>query len=143
MPVKSSSKSGGCRRKLSRREQKDLDVRISFLEGIVTRDPAYMDALQILGDDYTSRGRFVAGLKIDERLAGLRPDDPTVHYNLACSYCLTGKLTRAAAALQKALALGYRDFNWLSRDPDLKRLRKHLLYQTIQAQVRKLKIKAR
>ena len=143
MPVKSISKNGGCRRKLSRREQKDLDVQIGFLEGVVTRDPSFVDALQILGDDYTSRGRFVAGLKVDERLAELRPDEPIVYYNLACSYCLTGKLTRAVAALQKALALGYRDFNWLSRDPDLKRLRNHPSYEAIQAQVRKLKIKAR
>ena len=143
MPVKSISKSGGCKRRLSRREQKDLDVQISFLEGVVGRDPAYVDALQILGDEYTSRGRFVAGLKIDERLAELRPDEPIVHYNLACSYSLTGKLTRAAAALQKAIALGYRDFKWLARDPDLKRLRNHPSYEAIQMQVRKLKIKAR
>ena len=143
MPVKSISKSGGSKRRLSRREQKDLDVQIGFLEGVVSRDPSFVDALQILGDEYTSRGRFVAGLKIDERLAVLRPDEPIVHYNLACSYCLTGRLNRAVAALQKALALGYRDFAWLKRDPDLKRLRKHPLYETIQAQVRKLKIKAR
>lgn len=143
MPVKNSLKSKVCRRKLSRREQKDLDIQIGFLEGVVGRDPAFVDALQILGDDYTSRGRFIAGLKVDERLAELRPDEPITHYNLACSYCLTGKLTRAANALQKALALGYRDFAWLARDPDLKRLRNHPSYQAIQAQVRKLKIKAR
>ncbi len=143
MPVKSSSKNLACRRKLSRRQQKDLDIQISFLEGVIGRDPAFVDALQILGDDYTMRGRFVAGLKVDERLAELRPDEPITHYNLACSYSLTGKLSRAAAALQKAITLGYRDFAWLARDPDLKRLRNHPSYETIQAQVRKLKVKAR
>lgn len=143
MPVKSSQKSAGSRRKLSRREQKDLDVKISFLEGVVSRDPLYVDALQILGDDYTSRGRFVAGLKVDERLTELRPDDPIAHYNLACSYCLIGKLARSAASLRKSLELGYSDFAWLSRDPDLKKLRKHPLYEKIQGDVRKLKIKVR
>ena len=144
MPTKSGLTKGcGARRKLSRADQKKLDIQISFLEGIVKRDPSYVEALQILGDDYTSRGRFLAGLKIDERLAKLRPEDPIVYYNLACSYCLTGKVMRAGSALKKALALGYRDFTWLARDPDLKRLRQHPLYEKIQVQVRKLKVNVR
>ncbi len=142
MPAKSSAKSSS-RRKLSRREQRNLDVEISFLEGVVHRDPAYVDALQILGDDYTTRGRFLAGLKVDERLAQLRPDDPIAHYNLACSYSLIGKITRAAAALGRAIELGYRDFKWLARDPDLKKLRHHRLYEKIQEQVQKSKTRQR
>src|SRR5580704_12389586 len=97
-------------RKLSREEQRDLDVKIGFLEGVLRRDPAYVEALQVLGDDYTRRGRFVAGLRVDEQLSQLRPDDPMVQYNLACSYSLTGDYRRAIAALDQALDLGYRDF---------------------------------
>ena len=72
-------------RKLSREDKRDLDVEIGFIEGVVRRDPEYVDALQILGDDYTRRGRFADGLTVDEQLARLRPHDPTVLYNLACS----------------------------------------------------------
>ena len=43
------------------------------MEGIVRRDPNYVDALQLLGDDYTQRGRFPEGLSVDERLASLEP----------------------------------------------------------------------
>ena len=128
---------------MSRHETRDLDIKIGFLEGVVQRDPGYIEALQLLGDDYTRRGKFLAGLKVDEQLARLRPDDPLVYYNLACSYTLTGQLEQAVAALDRALALGYRDFHWLARDPDLKRLRKHPLYRHIQAKVRKLKVKIR
>src|ERR1051325_2887055 len=60
--------------------------RISFIEGVVRRDPNYVDALQLLGDHYTQRGRYAEGLKVDERLAQLEPRDPSVFYNLACSY---------------------------------------------------------
>ena len=42
-----------------------------------------MDALQILGDHYTQRGRIIEGLKVDERLARLEPGIPLVFYNLA------------------------------------------------------------
>ena len=53
------------KKKLSRQERKDLDIEISFLEGVVKRDPEFLEALQVLGDDYTQRGRFMEGLKID------------------------------------------------------------------------------
>lgn len=135
MPKKPSTK------KLSREEKRNLDVEISFIEGIVRRDPAYVEALQILGDDYTKRGRFVDGLKVDEQLANLRPADPTVLYNLACSYSLTGETELAFAALHRALSAGYSDFKWLAQDPDLEHLRKHPDYAAIRAKIKALKPK--
>ena len=134
MPVKNCA-----RKKLSRDEQKDLDVKIGFMEGVVRRDPAFVEALQILGDDYTRRGKYVAGLKIDEQLSQLRPGDPSVLYNLACSYSLTGNFNRAIAALEQALNLGFDDFKWMARDPDLVDLRQHPLYKNIRAKIRKMK----
>jgi tetratricopeptide (TPR) repeat protein len=114
-------------------------VRIEFIEGLVRRDPGYVDALQLLGDHYTQRGRFLEGLQVDERLSRLEPDSPLVFYNLACSYSLTDQFDRAAEALEKALGLGYRDFSWLAKDPDLRKLRKHPLFQRIEDKVRQIK----
>src|SRR5436305_7686085 len=101
------------RKPLNRQEKRDLDIEIGFLEGLVRRDPGYVDALQILGDDYTKRGKFTLGLKIDQRLSALKPDDALIHYNLACSFSLTGQQDEATTALERALDLGYRDFKWL------------------------------
>lgn len=138
MPKKSS-----VRRKLTRQEQRDLDVEIGFIEGVVRRDPRYVEALQILGDDYTRRGRYGEGLKIDEQLAQILPDDSLVLYNLACSYSLTGRVPEALAALEKALSLGYRDFKWLAADPDLRNVRRHPHYQKIRAKLRTMRVKVR
>jgi tetratricopeptide (TPR) repeat protein len=129
------------RKKLNRLEKRELDIEIGFLEGLVRRDPGYVDALQILGDDYTKRGKFTLGLKIDQRLAVLRPTDALVHYNLACSYCLTGQQEEAALSLEEALKRGYRDFKWLTEDPDLEELREHPAYSRIRSKVRSLKVK--
>jgi tetratricopeptide (TPR) repeat protein len=133
MPEKSFAK-----KKLTHEDERELDIKIGFMEGVVKRDPGYVEALQILGDDYTRRGKFVAGLRVDEQLSQLRPSDPLVQYNLACSYSLTGNYNQALAALQKALDLGYRDFKWLGEDPDLSDLRLHPLYKNIRAQIRRL-----
>lgn len=128
------------RKKLSRKEQRNIDIEIGFLEGIVRRDPGYVEALQVLGDDYTRRGKFTDGLTVDERLAQLCPKDSLVHYNLACSYSLTSQFDKAISALDQALNLGYRDFKWLSRDPDLQNLRKHPLYKQIRTKVKELRV---
>lgn len=138
MPEKKSS-----RKKLSRTEQRDLDTKIQFIEGLVRRDPNYVDALQILGDHYTQRGRITEGLKVDERLARLEPANPLVFYNLACSYSLAGEFDQAANALEKSLELGYRDFEWLAKDPDLKPLRAHALFNDLKIKIRQLKAGAR
>ena len=138
MPVKSST-----RKKTSRASQRDLDAKIEFMAGLVRRDPDYVDALQLLGDHYTQRGLFNDGLKVDERLARLEPENPLVFYNLACSYSLTDQFERAALALEKALQLGYRDFNWLAKDPDLKKLRTQPVYRDIREKIRALKTKPR
>lgn len=138
MPRKVSS-----RKQLTRQEKRDLDIEIGFLEGVVHRDPSYVDALQILGDDYTKRGKYLAGLEIDRKLASLKPRDALVYYNLACSYSLTRQYEEAADALEMAINLGYRDFRWLAEDPDLHDLRKQPLYRRIRARLRQLKVRVR
>jgi Flp pilus assembly protein TadD len=121
--VKGSDKS-----KLTRRQQRDLDIEIKFLEGLIRRDPDYADALQLLGLDYTQRGCYTLSLRIDRRLARLRPDDPTVLYNLACSCSRNGRIKEAATSLIKAIHCGFDDMRILLRDPDLENLRDHPLF---------------
>lgn len=129
--------------RLSRNERRNLDVEISFVEGVIRRDPQFIEALRILGDDYTRRGRFVDGLKVDEQLIQLRPDDSLAHYNLACSYALTDRFAQAASTLEKAIILGYNDFRWLMRDPDLKEFRKHPLFVPIRKRIKASQVKIR
>jgi tetratricopeptide (TPR) repeat protein len=134
MPAKNSTK-----KKLTSAEQRDLDTKIQFIEGLVRRDPNYVDALQLLGDHYTQRGRFTEGLNVDERLAQLDPKNALVFYNLACSYSLTDQFERAIIALDQAIELGYRDFKWLAKDPDLKKLRAQPVFQEISEKIQRLK----
>jgi tetratricopeptide (TPR) repeat protein len=136
MPVKSSAG-----KKPNRASRRDLDIKIQFMEGLVRRDPDYVDALQLLGDHYTQHGRYLDGLKVDEHLTRLEPRSPLVFYNLACSCSLTAQFDRAASALETALQLGYRDFRWLAKDPDLHQLRQQPIYRDIEAKIRRMKVK--
>ena len=94
----------------------------------------------MLGDDYTLRGRPQDSLAVDERLRSLKPRDPAVYFNLACSLALSGNAERACSELERALDLGFRDFRSLQRDPDLACARKHPAYKRIRAKVRVLQL---
>ena len=117
------SEQSSSRQDLSSREKQELDVEISFLEGLAKRDPEYIEALQLLGDDYTKRGRFPEGLAVDEHLSRLLPEDSMVFYNLACSFSLTDRVDDSITALKKAVQLGYDDSKWMDEDPDLNKIR--------------------
>jgi tetratricopeptide (TPR) repeat protein len=127
-------------KRLTRKEARELDVQISFLEGLVRRDPECVETLQMLGDHYAQRGQPDQSLKVDQQLARLQPGNPLVFYNLACDHSLNGEVDRAVESLEKALALGYRDFTWLAKDPDLRQLRQHPLYRKIETRIRKMKV---
>ena len=137
MPEKSGAKT----KPLTRKEARELDVKISFLEGLLRRDPHCVEALQMLGDHYSQRGNHGHSLNVDLQLALLQPRNPLVFYNLACGHSLNGEVDRAAEALEKALALGYRDFHWLARDPDLDQLRQHPLYHSIETKIRSIEVR--
>lgn len=119
------------KRKFTKKQIEDLDFEISFFENLVRENPDFTDALIPLGDVYTKRGFYEKGLAVDLKLADLLPLDPTVHYNLACSYSLLGKINLALNTLGKAIKLGYNDIKWMNEDPDLENVRKDTRYQTL------------
>ncbi len=119
------------KRKLTRKEQRDLDLEITFMEGLIQRDACYGEAWRVLSEDYSRRSRFQDGLHADEQLAQLHPESPEVLYNLACSYSLTRNVERAVEILTRAISKGFSDFKWMLRDPDLVFLRKDPIFKKV------------
>jgi len=105
-------------RRTKRPRRSDL-VEITFLEGVRKRCPLNLRVLEALGELYTRAGLFEAGLAIDQELVGRRPDDPIAWYNLGCSLARMKQAEEACSALERAVALGYNDFQWMARDEDL------------------------
>ncbi len=127
-------------RRRSRQRERDLDVEIGFVEALLRRDPAFAEALEVLGDLYSERGRHVDAIRVDECLAHAKPADPNVRYNLACSLAMNQEFERAASELASAIELGYSDVGQLSEDPDLADLRAHPAYRKVRAKLRALKV---
>ena len=91
----------------------NLDFEIEFFEALVAESPDFVEALIPLADAYTQKGMYQKGLEADEKIAALRPNDPLVHYNLACSYALLGRIPQALSCMEKSLSLCYRDLKQL------------------------------
>ena len=103
---------------------RDLDFQIEFYEKILEEKPDFIDTLIALADAYTKRGLYQKGLQLDLRLSKLKKNDPIVYYNLACSYSLLEEIENSLKSLEKAIYLGYDDFGYMKKDPDLENVRK-------------------
>ncbi|HEX3731227.1 MAG TPA: hypothetical protein VHV47_15555 [Opitutaceae bacterium] len=121
---------------MAKTRERDPAFEIGFYEAVLRRDPGYPEVIEILGGLYTKTGRITDGLKMDRKLVRLQPDNKTAHYNLACSLALTRQKSAALRALRQAIDLGYRDFDWMSQDPDLESLKHHPLFQSLLDELR-------
>ena len=99
------------------------DFLAEYLARHTRRCPDDVESLSELGHLLTRLERYQEGLAVDRRLAELPPEEPTVHYNLACSLALTGARDEAFGALDRAVELGYDDVGFLRDDEDLAPLR--------------------
>ena len=115
--------------KRTKKEKEKADFEIAFFEAILKEKPDFIEALAALGDLYTKNGFCEKGLCVDKKLSQLRPNDPVVLYNLACSYSLLSDLDHAFAAIEQAVRCGYSDFNYIEYDNDLHNLRADARFQ--------------
>jgi tetratricopeptide (TPR) repeat protein len=104
---------------------------LEFLQAIARRLPEDTDVMRVLGDLYTRTGAYADGLRVDERLSRLCAEDPVVWYNLACSLALSARPDDAFDALNRAVELGYNDYDGMKKDPDLASLHGDARFESI------------
>ncbi len=107
-----------------------------YYETALRHRPGNLEALAELAHVYTRLGRVQEGLAVDRKLAELEPENPTVHYNLACSLALSGAKSAALDALERAAKLGYTDGEFLQGDEDLEALRSEPRFQELVARLK-------
>jgi tetratricopeptide (TPR) repeat protein len=121
---------------MSSQKKSDPEFDIKFFESVHRRDPRYTDVIEILGGLYTKTGRVNDGLRMDRKLVRLEPDNATAHYNLACSLALVKRKADALSSLERAIALGYNDADWMQQDPDLEGLKKSPAFKKLLAKLK-------
>jgi tetratricopeptide (TPR) repeat protein len=104
---------------------------LEFLQDIARRLPEDTNVMRALGDLYTRTGAYADGLRVDEHLSRLCAEDPVVWYNLACSLALSTRIDDAFDALNRAVELGYNDYDGMKKDPDLTTLHGDARFESI------------
>jgi len=122
-----------------RKTTKRKDFEIKFYEELLGQNPDFINVLIPLGDAYTRKGFYQEGLAVDEKLIQLLPNDPIVHYNLACSLSLVGRPNEALGKLKKAVVFGYDEFSFMSKDSDLESVRELSEFKSFFSKLKKLK----
>jgi hypothetical protein len=113
------------------RQRSQCDFEIEFLEQVLSRNPAFLEAIEALAHCLSEKGRYQRLVMLDRRLVGLRPHDPVHRYNLACTLSRLGHARAAMMALEKAVWLGFSDGEILDADVDLAPLRGHPRFEAL------------
>jgi tetratricopeptide (TPR) repeat protein len=85
--------------------------------------PRNRRVLDGLVSTYSAAGRYEDALRTAGELIQAEPDNARHHYNYACGLCCLERVDEAMEYLRKAVELGFDDFEFLTRDPDLEPLR--------------------
>jgi Flp pilus assembly protein TadD len=96
----------------------DADRIAEFEEvaGLMPDDPVVRFGL---AGAYLDAGRVEDAVREANLAMVLRPNEATVLYNAACTFCFLGRKGDAMEALRKSWHAGYKDADWTRRDPDL------------------------
>lgn len=109
---------------------------VRVMEVEVARRPGHAEAWAELGHALTRLGEHARALAADARVVELAPEDPTAHYNLACSLALSGREEEACAGLERAIELGWSDAEHMEGDEDLASLRGKPRFEALLARLK-------
>jgi tetratricopeptide (TPR) repeat protein len=73
----------------------------------------------LLATNLASFGEADESIRHLQTAVALRPNDGNTLYNAACTYGVLSRKVEARETLKKAIAAGYGNLNWASRDSDL------------------------
>ncbi len=92
---------------------------IQAFEAHLREVPEDARARGLLASYYAEMGRTEEAKREATLAMTLRPNEPLILYNTACTFCKMNQKAEALDALAKAWRVGYRDSEWVWRDPDL------------------------
>ena len=123
---------------LGQREKAEVAHRrtLEIIERHLELNPDDVRAVYLGAGAHIRLGDRDQGLEWASRALRMDPEDPTTHYNVACSYSLAGEVEKALDCLEKSVTGGMGQKEWIENDSDLDPLRSHPRFQKLMAQLK-------
>ncbi|MDR0679348.1 MAG: hypothetical protein LBF24_03845 [Puniceicoccales bacterium] len=109
----------------------DLPFQCALFEKFAEKCSDDLPVLLGLSEFYLAAGRVGDGLRTAVRATVLAPENPNLHYVLACAFALSRQSQFALDHLKLAVQLGYDDLRRLERDQRLQSLQESTAYRAI------------
>ena len=109
--------------------QKNIPEAVKNYKMALHHDPENINFYINLSTAYMHGEMFEKAYETLMTLESKSPQNPLLHYNLACYYSLTNKPKSSKVALEYSAQLGFKNFNEVLIDPDLENLRKTTGFQ--------------
>ena len=92
---------------------------IQALETHIREVPEDARARSLVAANYAEAGRTEDARREATMAMTLRPNESSILYNAACTFCSLNQKVEAMDALTKAWRAGFKDVDWVRGDPDL------------------------
>ena len=99
-------------------------------------NPTSAEVQESLGVALHAMGKYAQARKPWQKSLQLNPEQPQVHYNLACAEAILGNSAGALRHLDQALRQGYHDYTSVAENPDLASLHNEPAFQEMLRQLR-------
>jgi len=116
---------------MKKEKKENLIFKKNFYERVLKKKKDYYEVLFMLSAIYSELEQYEKAMEVDKKIIEISTYDPIAYYNLACDYSTLGNVEKSAKWLKYAISLGYKDFKYMEKDPDLKNVRETLLYREI------------
>lgn len=112
-------------------KMKDYENAIKELTLAIEKYPEYAEAYSNRAVAYIQKQMFNKALSDLTKATDIDPQNAMVHYNLAALQSIQKQYDLALDSLDKALEFGFKEYEILRKDPDLKNLRGHSDYRIV------------
>ena len=113
------------------KHKRDIKGAIRHLSEAVRIRPDHAKAHYDLGNLLASQGNLDEAIRHFSEVVRLSPDNIPVCYNIACAYARQNKREESIAWLKKAVDRGFKRWDLLKTDKDLKNIRETSYYRSI------------
>jgi tetratricopeptide (TPR) repeat protein len=108
-----------------------LDDATAQYQRALSIQPDLARALNSLAMTCSMKGQYEKAISLFMDMIGLWPEKPDTYYNIACLYARQDRIEESIDWLQKAIKMGYKDWDLIKTDKDLEMIRSTSYYEEL------------